>query len=120
MSSTTLQSPPQTTEFDLTIDDAAAVAQTTERTIRRWMTHGHRHRGVLRAVRTVHGIRISSDDLAAYIRPVALDHQPAPTGSTAPDPEAELDAAVARVLASAPALSAEQRRKLGHILGSAR
>lgn len=109
-----------TLEFDLSLEDAARLSGRCERTLRRWVAVGRRDRGALAAVHTVFGIRIRKRDLLEYLQPIAVGGlQPSRESQHARDDDA-LDRAVERVLASAPALSQEQRRQLGRILGSSR
>ena len=118
----------------IALTDAAAVAQRSSRTVRRWTEVGRRDRGVLPAARTVHGVRVRRSDLIEYMQPVptGTDHTRREslrsTGSESFDPDAsdalapfdQLADAVARVVSAAPPLTDAQRERLAVILGGAR
>lgn len=118
----------------VSLADAAAVAQRSSRTVRRWTEVGRLDRGVLPAAHTVHGVRVRISDLIEYMQPV-------PTGaehttheslgsygagsfssgaSEALAPFDQLADAVTRVVSLAPPLTDAQRERLAVILGGAR
>jgi len=121
----------------LSLEDAASFADKSERTIRRWTEAGRRDRGVLPALRSVHGVHIRTSDLVSYLRPVPVrpdDADSAERGCNDPHVATrrcsecrelavfdELSDVIARVVSTAPPLTDEQRQRLAVILsGGAR
>jgi hypothetical protein len=105
-------------DYDLSLDDVGAIIKKNPRTARRWVEVGRKDRGRLPAAQTVHGLRVRSADLAEYVRPIKSGLQPTPA---AVDDALEVvegdDAVIARVVATFPPLTQEQRERLAVILG---
>lgn len=118
----------------IALADAAAVAQKSIRTVRRWTEVGRRDRGLLPAAHTMHGVRVRISDLIEYMQPVPTGAEQTrreslpPSGaesfssdaSDALAPFDQLADAVARVVSAAPPLTDAQRERLAVILGGAR
>lgn len=114
--------------------DAAALAEKSSRTVRRWTEVGRRDRGLLPAAHTVHGVRVRIRDLIEYMQPVPTGTEHArresfpssgagsfnSDASDALAPFDQLADAVARVVSGAPPLTDAQRERLAVILGGAR
>jgi hypothetical protein len=118
----------------ISLADAAAVAQRSSRTVRRWTEVGRHDRGVLPAAHTVDGVRVRISDLIGYMQPIPTGvehtrHESLPSSVAGPfDSDAsdalapfdQLADAVARVVSAAPPLTDAQRERLAVILGGAR
>lgn len=115
-------------EYELTLEEAAALVHRSSRTIRRWTEVGRRDRGLLPAAHTIHGVRLRASELLEYARPVPTSTQSASHRGRQLDraetsnrdqtfPLVELDDVIARVVASAPPLTAWQKERLAVILG---
>lgn len=108
-------------DYDLSLDDVGAIIKKNPRTARRWVEVGRKDRGRLPAAQTVHGLRVRSADLADYVRPIKSGLQPNPAAAEQASKviEADDDAVIARVVATFPPLTREQRERLAVILGGA-
>jgi hypothetical protein len=105
-------------DYDLSLDDVGAIIQKNPRTARRWVEVGRKDRGRLPAAQTVHGLRVRSADLAEYVRPIKSGLQPNPAAVyDALEVVEDDDAVIARVVATFPPLTPEQRERLAVILG---
>lgn len=114
----------RTDRHQLTCADVARLSEKSERTIERWARRGLRGRGVLPAVETVHGLRFNQDEVERFLAPRPADSTEAAAAQLEDAVErlvrvAQLDEAIARVVAAAPPLSPEQREQLAAILGRA-
>jgi hypothetical protein len=107
-------------DYDLSLDDVGAIIMKNPRTARRWVEVGRKDRGRLPAAQTVHGLRVRSADLAEYVRPIKAGLRPNPAAvDDALDVVEDDDAVIARVVATFPPLTPEQRERLAVILGGA-
>lgn len=115
---------PRANREQSTCADVARPSDKSERTIERWARRGLRGRGVLPAVETVHGLRFDQDEVERFLAPRPAESTEAATAQFEDAVErlvrvAQLDEAIARVVAAAPPLTPEQRERLAAILGRA-
>lgn len=107
-------------DYDLSLNDVGEIIQKNPRTARRWVEVGRKDRGRLPAAQTVHGLRVRSADLAEYVRPIKAGSQPNPAAvNDALNMVEDDDVVIARVVATFPPLTPEQRERLAVILGGA-
>lgn len=106
-------------DYDLSLDDVGAIIKKDPRTARRWIEAGRKDRGRLPAAQTVLGLRVRSADLAEYVRPIKAGSQQRPATVDDALEVVDDDAVIARVVATFPPLTPEQRERLAVILGGA-
>lgn len=109
-------------DYDLSLHDVGAIINKNPRTARRWVEVGRKDRGRLPAAQTVLGLRVRSADLAEYVRPIKSESglQPNPAAvDAALEGVEDDDAVIARVVATFPPLTPEQRERLAVILSGA-
>ncbi|POH75194.1 hypothetical protein [Arthrobacter glacialis] len=107
-------------DYDLPLNNFGAITRNYPHTASRRVEVDRQDCGHLPAAQTMHGTRARSADLAEYERPIKSVEQLNPAVANEASKVAEDDAAViARVVATFPPLSPEQRERLAVILGGA-